>query len=183
MENLVLLSTVAASMPRPKRKRAPNPRCSKPGHSSWKKESIQRHTCSQCFKERAAFLFANPNLTRWDVACILVREFRNYYCFCCILSAGPKGERIAFSRYCNKGHRAICKQRRCIMHNRRLTDCRECPDPRAGTSFHVCGKRLAAKCNCGASSLGDHPQEPHVVELKEKFAENTLRRAQEMQLV
>jgi hypothetical protein len=175
MENLMLLSTVAT------RKRAfENPRCSTPGHSK-KKASIQRHTCSHCFKTRAAELFSNPNLTRWDVACILVREFRNYFCCCCILSAGPLGGRICLTKYCIKGHRRICQQRRCTEHNRRLTACRECPDPRAGTSFHTCGRRLALKCDCVASTLGDAPQDAQAVALKEQYAEQMLQRARDWQ--
>jgi hypothetical protein len=176
MENLVLLSTVAVAAAIPKGRQ--NPRCFKPGHSSWKKESIQRHTCSRCFKERMTELVANANLTRWDVACILAREFRNYYCCCCILSNGPDG--VALTKYCNRGHRGICQQRRCIQHNVRLTDCRECPDPRAGTSFHFCGKRMSTKCSCTESALGNHPQDAAVVELKGKLAEDMLQRARDM---
>lgn len=183
MDNLMLLSTVALAAPAKKKVRKPNPRCSKPGHSSWNKESIQRHTCSRCFKERVTALFSNPNLTRWDVACILVREFRNYFCCFCILQNGPSGGHISLSKYCQNGHRRICQERCCVAHDVRLTVCRECPDPRAGTSFHFCGKRLAVKCNCEASDIGDQPQDPEIVALKEKYSESLLQRAHDMEFV
>ena len=183
--NLLLLSTVAGTLsPEPPKKRIfpANPRCFKPGHSSWRKESIQRHTCWTCFKERAAELFANPNLTRWDVSCILAREFRNYYCCCCILEVDPKGdfESINLSKYCRRGHSRICKQRLCLGHNQKLTVCRACADPRAGTSFCACRKRRTTKCNC-ILTLGDQPQDPQIVELKETYALDMLKRAKDMQ--
>lgn len=183
MDNLLLLSIVATTAEPPKKRiRKPNPRCIKAGHSSWKKQSIQRHTCSTCFKERANELVSNPNLTRWDVACMLVREFRNYFCCCCILEAVPRNDftKICHSKLCRRGHGAICKQRKCIAHKVRLTVCRDCPDPRAGTSFHICGARVMMKCDCD-SALGLHPQSPAVVELKETFAVAMLKRASEME--
>jgi hypothetical protein len=172
MDNLLLLCNVAT---RPVKRRKPNPRCSKPGHSSTHRASIQRHTCSSCFKERAAFLFANPNLTRWDVACILTREFRNYFCCCCVLEGR---ERIQLTKYCRNGHQAVCQEHRCQAHNLRLTECLQCPDPRAGTSYHPCGKhRMGCACSCGPFSiLGEHPQDPQTVALKTSFTEAMLQR-------
>lgn len=184
MNNLLLLSIVATTTadPPPKRIRKPNARCFEAGHSLWKKQSIQRHTCLTCFKKRAAELASNPNLTRWDVACMLVREFRNYFCCCCILEAVPRKDftKICHSKYCRRGHGVICKQQKCIAHKVRLTVCRVCPDPRAGTSFHFCGARVMLKCKCD-SALGCRPQSPEIIELKETFALAMLKRASEMQ--
>ncbi len=185
---LLLLSTVATAQPTAKRSRAasrkPNPRCSKPGHSSQNKASIQRHTCFRCFSERATALAANPHLTRWDVACLLEREFRNYYCCCCVLEACVDKDftRVCLNKLCRNGHEFICRQHYCTAHNKRLTVCRECPDPRAGSSFHECGVRVCRKCNCGHAPLGDAPQDPAVVERKEAYAVSMLDRARTMRL-
>jgi hypothetical protein len=160
----------------------PNPRCFKPGHSSQRRESIQRHTCWTCFLERATELASNPHLTRWDVACMLAREFRNYFCSCCILEAYATKDftTVCLNKYCRSGHKFICKQRRCTMHNRRLTVCTECPDPRAGTSYHFCGVRVSQKCNCKRTP-GEVPQDPWTIRMKEASAEGMLRRAREME--
>lgn len=181
--NLELLSSVASAQPvRRVARRKPNPRCWKPGHSLQNKESIQRHTCFRCFSERAAELVANPHLTRWDVACVLAKEFRNYYCCCCILEACVVKDftRVSLNKYCRNGHALICKEHRCAAHNQRFTDCRVCPDPRAGTSFHVCGARVSRKCNCQLGGL-QGPQDPEIIELKEKYASSMLERARELQ--
>ena len=184
-DSLLLLSTVALNLLQKKKKRVrkPNPMCSLPGHSKWRTNaSIQRHTCWECFKARAQALFANPNLTRWDVACVLAREFRNYFCCCCILDADPADlERtVHHTKSCRRGHRAICKERKCVAHQLRLTICTKCPDPRAGTSFHLCGHRVYVRCNCANRAIdGSAPQEPQVVATKATYAASLLQRAQE----
>ena len=182
-DNLLLLSTVA--LDKRKRSRKPNPLCSLPGHSKWRvNASIQRHTCSSCFRARAEELFANPNLTRWDVACLLVREFRNYFCCCCILDADPKDIKhtVHIAKSCRRGHRSICKERRCVAHKQRLTICNKCPDPRAGTSYHLCGHRIQVNCNCKNKTVdASKPQDSQVVEVKAAFAANMLRRAGEIE--
>jgi hypothetical protein len=185
-DNLLLLCRVAtASVPH--RKRRPNPVCNKPGHAKFFPDrGIQRHTCSTCFKERTAELLANPHLTRWDVACILTREFRNYFCCCCILEADPANllKGVHHTRNCRHGHSFICKERRCVQHKQRLTICTKCIDPRAGTSFHPGGcHRLHIKCDCKLPTLGLEAQDPAVVEQKNIYAVNMLKRAREMQEV
>ena len=183
--NLVLLSTVATQLGQKKRnvgKSKPNPRCSKPGHSVRKHESIQRHTCFICFSERATQLVANPNLTRWDVACVLTREFRNYFCSCCVLEACATKNfaSVSLTKHCRNGHISVCEQQKCIAHGRRLTACNVCPDPRAGTSYHQCGKRMCTKCDCNNHpSLGEAAQDQEVVERKEEYASGMLKRAQD----
>jgi hypothetical protein len=181
-DNLLLLSRVATAL-LPKRNRRPNPVCNKPGHAKQKPgKGIQRHTCSSCFRERAAELFANPHITRWDVSCILVREFRNYFCCCCILEADPANLRttVCHTRSCRRGHSFICKERRCVPHKQRLTLCTKCIDPRAGTSYHPSGcHRLHIKCDCKQPTL--EAQDPDVVEKKRIYAANMLKRAREMQ--
>lgn len=179
--NLILLSNIATSTLKPiatKRARPPNPVCSRPGHASWKsKVNIQRHTCASCFKESAEKLLANPNLTRWDVACLLVREFRNYFCCCCVLEK----KSVCLTKICRNGHSFICKERYCLPHKLRLTVCTKCNDPRSGTSFRPCGHRLSIKCDC-VKSLEDVAQDPEVVALKESYAVNFLKRAADMQM-
>jgi hypothetical protein len=182
--NLVLLSTVATQLGKKKRnvgKSKPNPRCSKPGHSASKHESIQRHTCFKCFSERASELVANPNLTRWDMTCILTREFRNYFCCCCVLEACAVKNftNVSLTKYCHNGHLSVCKQHKCIAHGRRLTACNVCPDPRAGTSYHHCGKRMCTKCDCKLNQLGEEPQDPEVIQRKEEYASDMLKRARD----
>ena len=154
------------------------------GHSSRQKESIQRHTCSKCFNERAHELVANQNLTRWDVACVLAKEFRNYFCCCCILEAcvDKNFARVCHRKYCRNGHKFICRQQYCVAHNKRLTVCRLCPDPRAGSSYRLCGVLRSRKCNCSAEDhlLGIIPQEKEVIESKESYAKAMLDRARDM---
>jgi hypothetical protein len=127
-------------------------------------------------------LFANPNLTRWDVACLLAREFRNYFCTCCILAADPADiyRTVHHTKNCRHGHRAICKERKCVAHQLRFTICTKCPDPRAGTSFHLCGHRVHVSCNCANRTVdGSKPQDPQVVATKAAYAAGMLQRALE----
>ena len=188
-DNLLMLSRVAVSerakiLHRKPNLRKANIRCSKPGHSSRKKESIQQHTCSKCFNERALELSSNQNLTRWDVACMLTKEFRNYFCCCCILEAcvDKNFARVCLRKYCRNGHKLICKQQYCLAHNKRLTVCKLCPDPRAGSSYHQCGVLRSRKCNCskGGHLLGTSPQPKKVIDTKESYAVAMLNRAKEI---
>ena len=130
-------------------------------------------------------LTSNPNLTRWDVACMLTKEFRNYFCCCCILEAcvDKNFARVCHHKYCRNGHKFICKQQYCIAHNKRLTVCRLCPDPRAGSSYHRCGVLRSKKCNCRVEDhllLGINPQEKEVIDAKESYAVAILDRARDM---
>jgi hypothetical protein len=105
-----------------------------------------------------------------------MREFRNYFCCCCILENKP----VCITKIFRNGHSFICKERYCIPHKLRLTVCTKCNDPRVGTSFRFCGHRLSIRCDC-VNTLGDVAQDSELVALKEKYAVDFLKRAADMQ--
>lgn len=148
----------------PKRRLVPNPVCLDSTHFIQKnRTSIQKHTCRHCFQKRFKELLAKPWLSHWRVTRMLVREFRNYRCSCCILQACKTGEvnmkKIGLGKRCRKGpgHLPYSQMRVCARHGTRLTCCFACvnEDPRAGTSFTICGERYMGgsicklnKCQC-----------------------------------
>ena len=161
----------------------PNKLCTTPGHSV-RKTSIQKHTCKKCFVERAKELCEDPHLTRWNVARLLVREFRNYYCSFCVLEsyASKNFTRVGLGKRCIRGHLAISKERVCKDHGKEFKACNECIDPRAATIFNLCGHRFFTKCGCSSKKQFSGEQTQDVIDLQEGYAVQTLQRAAAMQL-
>ena len=165
---------------KPKRVVKPNPICTTEGHSKSKK-NIQKHTCKKCFIDRANEL-CDTGLTRWDVARLLVREFRNYYCSCCVLDlyASKNFSQVGLGKRCVRGHLKFSRERKC-RHGKGFKACNECVDPRAATMFHLCGHHFSSRCNCQFKlQLDLSEQTPAVVALKEAYAVQTLERARQL---
>ena len=131
-------------------RRVENPLCKKLVHDAsgglrgWFR---QRHTCRDCCIQRLRTLTAQGTRGKYEITKLITREFRSYWCPFCLMESdslaeiGPKDLKTHCSR-----HAALLAQKRCAAHNRRWTDCNECEDPRAGSSFCLCG---ALKRNCG----------------------------------
>lgn len=165
---------------KPKRVVKPNPICTTEGHSKSKK-NIQKHTCKKCFIDRANEL-CDTGLTRWDVARLLVREFRNYYCSCCVLDlyASKNFSQVGLGKRCVRGHLKFSRERKC-GHGKGFKACNECVDPRAATMFHLCGHHFSSRCNCQFKlQLDLSGQTPAAVALKEAYAVQTLERARQL---
>ena len=130
-----------------------NPCCTNPVHDAsgghkrrgWFR---QRHTCRECCIERIQALCCSRD--KYETVKLVTREFRSYWCPFCMLEQDsmaamhPKSLRP----HCTL-HAHLLAQKRCPAHNRRWTDCNQCDDPRAGSSFCLsCGMK---RCACAAS--------------------------------
>jgi len=133
--------------------RTENPRCTNPVHDASGGHRLrgwfrQRHTCRECCTERIRSLAAEGARGRYEITKIITREFRSYWCPFCLMSfeslseIGPKD----LKTHCSH-HATLLAQKRCTAHNRRWTDCNKCEDPRAGSSFCLCG---VVKRKCGS---------------------------------
>lgn len=151
----------------PIRHRTDNPRCMNPVHDAsggnrrrgWFR---QRHTCRECCVERIGELADTGTMGKYEIVKRITREFRSYWCPFCLLetpdltSVRPKDLKTHCTRHAHE-----LSQKRCLAHNRRWTDCAQCEDPRAGSSFCLCGsiKRL-----CPAGCTAECPDEVRAID-------------------
>lgn len=160
--------------------------CQNPMHVSRTGKTIQKHTCRLCFLERFRELRALNDgcLNRWEIACILTREFYNYLCSCCILEACvsdmPERCKIGLGKKCSHGHFTFSKQRFC-SHGIKICNCHLCTfDPRAIPAWHDCTS-TGRHCTCNLVSDFLFSKEGSTDEDHERLAQNLLKYAKDLE--
>ena len=178
-----------------KRVRGENPVCADPLHDPYRssEKAKQRHICRQCAQNDLDRLRTVPNLTPWDVVCVMNILFRSYFCGICLLEEPshyyPQKDSILSASRCSK-HSVYNSQHTCYNHRQVWNKCHTClHEFRAGTwKCQLCGGNFRCACPRGPIAMLDTivsefkgPQPEEQITLKNELVANTLAYAKALQ--